>query len=128
MTGEVEGWLSKVDILETLLPEEKAKLAKVCGHVEFAKSDTILQQGAPSDSLYIVYEGIFAVEKDGVLIAKLAATHSQSEIHILRERALLEDKPPPATMSVVSEIAKCFKLSRGDFEKVLGPLRELLDR
>eukprot|EP00928_Gymnodinium_smaydae_P001122 TRINITY_DN10408_c0_g1_i2.p1 TRINITY_DN10408_c0_g1~~TRINITY_DN10408_c0_g1_i2.p1 ORF type:complete len:447 (-),score=50.92 TRINITY_DN10408_c0_g1_i2:344-1684(-) len=91
--------------------------------MHFKRGETIIQQGAVGDFLYILIEGEAQVTKDGKPEGKLSAT--EAEAIVFGERALINDEPRAATIQVLSEVARTLRLDRRSCDMLIGPLSEL---
>lgn len=119
-------YLDTVDILSSLLNDEKRELAKALVELTFAKDDEIFAQGAEGSTFYILYDGEVEILKDGVKLTSMAAKPAMKQTKVFGEQALLENEVRSATVKVISDQAKALALHRADFECLLGPLREII--
>jgi len=126
--NEYVKYLTRVEILSSLLAAEKTAVAAALMEVHFAKNQVIIQQGTPGNTFYILFEGEVDVCVDGDEKAKLAASEERSVAHYFGERALLNNEPRAATVRVISDTAKALALDREAFDLLLGPLEEILKR
>jgi len=126
--GEYVKYLDRVEILAPLLGEEKKALAQALIEMHFTKGEVILQQGEPGNTFYIFYDGEVAVIKDGQEQTKLNASPSRQTVQNLDERALMNSQPRTATVQVSSSTAKALALDRDSFNKLLGPLEDIIKR
>lgn len=126
--SEYVQYLDRVDILNTLLAEEKKALAQALIEMHFTKGETILQQGEAGNTFYILYDGEVAIIKDGTEEAKLNADTKRRTAHFFGEKALMNNEPRAATVEVTSNTAKALALDRDSFNMLLGPLEDLIKR
>jgi len=126
--GEYVKYLDRVEILAPLLGEEKKALAQALIEMHFTKGEVILQQGEPGNTFYIFYDGEVAVIKDGQEQTKLNASPSRQTAQFFGERALMNSEPRAATVQVSSSTAKALALDRDSFNKLLGPLEDIIKR
>eukprot|EP00448_Togula_jolla_P011288 CAMPEP_0170596858 /NCGR_PEP_ID=MMETSP0224-20130122/15366_1 /TAXON_ID=285029 /ORGANISM="Togula jolla, Strain CCCM 725" /LENGTH=799 /DNA_ID=CAMNT_0010921227 /DNA_START=71 /DNA_END=2470 /DNA_ORIENTATION=+ len=124
--AEYVTYLSRVEILNNLLSEEKSAVARALVEMHFTKGEAVLIQGEPGSTFYILYDGTVAVTKDGEKVSELSASTKEKTAQFFGEKALLEGDVRAATVTVTSEIAKGLALTRTDFEVLLGPLKELM--
>jgi len=124
-----EGFLQKVRILETLDDYERLTIADALESEIFQKGDTIVQQGEPGHSFYIIVEGwvdVFKYNEKGekINLGRLGEGDYFGEI------ALLLDQPRAATVVVADdcEQVKCVRLDRRSFKNLLGNIEDLLKR
>merc|ERR1711862_912443 len=92
------------------------------GQEIFTKGDSIVKQDDPGDKFYIVEEGALYAEKAGSRVLD----YKQGDY--FGELALLKNQPRAASVIVESDTAKVLSLTRQSFNKMLGPLQEMLKR
>jgi len=120
-------FLSKVSILESLDKWERLTVADSLEPVQFEDGEKIVVQGEHGEDFFIIIEGNAAVfqkrndNEEPVEVGKLSPSEYFGEI------ALLLDRPRAATV-VARGPLKCVKLDRQRFERVLGPVSEILKR
>ncbi|VBB31819.1 unnamed protein product [Acanthocheilonema viteae] len=102
-------FLSKVQILSDLDKWERANVADALERCDFEPGTRVVEQGHPGDEFFIIVEGQADV------------------LQKRREIALLLDRPRAATVIAKTPL-KCVKLDRARFERVMGPVREILKR
>eukprot|EP00762_Andalucia_godoyi_P007943 ANDGO_01261.mRNA.1 cAMP-dependent protein kinase regulatory subunit len=117
-----EDVLAHVPILATLTSYERATVADALADVEFKRGDVVLREGESGDDFYIVIEGEVSVRKRGVEVTRLGRSEFFGEI------ALLTNQPRLATVIADSDIVRCARLDRAAFNRVLGPIEDLLRR
>ncbi|CAF0805821.1 unnamed protein product [Adineta steineri] len=122
-----EEFLSKVKILHELDQWERLTVADALETVQFNDNDTIVTQGEKGNDFFIIVEGTAIVyqkpsdDEAAVEVSKLGPSDYFGEI------ALLFDRPRAATVKAKGPL-KCVKLDRGRFERVLGPISDILKR
>eukprot|EP00928_Gymnodinium_smaydae_P026392 TRINITY_DN20744_c0_g6_i1.p1 TRINITY_DN20744_c0_g6~~TRINITY_DN20744_c0_g6_i1.p1 ORF type:complete len:833 (+),score=248.08 TRINITY_DN20744_c0_g6_i1:98-2500(+) len=121
-------YLNRVELLASLLVEEKKAVAQALVEMHFSKGDMVITQGEPGSTFYILFEGEVTVIKDGVEQSKLSASEGRGEAKTFGERALLNGEPRAATMMVSSQTAKALALHRDSFNLLLGPLEDIIKR
>lgn len=120
-------FLSKVSILESLDKWERLTVADSLEQVQFEDGSKIVVQGEHGEDFFIIIEGNAAVfqkrneNEEAVEVGKLSCSDYFGEI------ALLLDRPRAATVIARGPL-KCVKLDRQRFERVLGPVSEILKR
>jgi hypothetical protein len=80
------------------------------------RGDTLVEQGAEGDELYVILDGVVAVQVDGELVAELGPGA------VVGERALLEGGKRTATLRATTPV-KAVEVSAADLER--GTLEEL---
>ena len=123
-----ENFLKKVDILSTI---DSYELGKICDSLKvgvYKKDDYIIKEGEMGDVFYILEEGkcnatkTFEPGKPEQIINEL------KEGDYFGERALLRGEPRYANIVVVSDNAKVISLDRLSFNRLLGPIMDILKR
>ncbi|RMZ99815.1 cAMP-dependent kinase type I-beta regulatory subunit isoform X1 [Brachionus plicatilis] len=120
-------FLSKVSILESLDKWERLTVADSLEPVQFEDGQKIVVQGEHGEDFFIIIEGNAAVyqqkndNEESVEVGRLGPSDYFGEI------ALLLDRPRAATVIAKGPL-KCVKLDRQRFERVLGPVSEILKR
>jgi cAMP-dependent protein kinase regulator len=125
---EYMGYLDRVELLNSLLREEKKAIAEALVEMHFAKGEVILQQNEPGNTFYILYEGEVEVIKDNKVVTKLEAKQKAGAAQYFGEKALLKNEPRAATVKVNSETAKALALDRESFDMLLGSLTDIIKR
>lgn len=123
---QYEGYIGRVEIFNSLLAEERQAVAKALIETELSRNEVILKQGEEGNTFYILIEGAVSIVKDGAETGKLAASESGGIAQVFGERALLNNEPRAATVTVISERAKALVLDRESFNFLLGPLQDLI--
>lgn len=96
--------------------------------MHFTKGESVLEQGDPGNTFYILYEGEVQVFVDGECKATLQASQTKNTAQVFGERALLKDEARAATVKVFSNTAKALALDRDSFKDLLGPLEDIIKR
>ena len=112
-----ENFLKQVDILSTI---DSYELGKICDSLKvgvFKKDDYIIKEGEFGDVFYIIEEGKCKA-------TKTLEPGKPEEII----RALLRGEPRYANIVVVSDTAKVISLDRLSFNRLLGPIMDILKR
>jgi len=122
--------VSKIDLLATLLKEERQALVECFVELHYKQGQDIIKEGENGNTFYILYQGTIGFYKDEEgtqkkLEEKTAAAVSGNCPHF-GEKALLNDEPRAVTVKVESPTAALLVLERSTFESILGPLRNIL--
>jgi len=118
--------LDKVELLNNLKPEEKLLLAEALQDFVFVKDEKFFEEGEAGVMFYILIEGEVSVRKKGKEVNKVKATEDNAPF--FGEMALLNNQPRAATVTVVSETAKCSAVDKVSFDMLLGTLEDLKQR
>ncbi|CAF1195393.1 unnamed protein product [Rotaria sordida] len=122
-----EEFLSKVSVLQTLDEWERLTVADSLEPIQFEDGDIVVKQGDPGDDFFIIVEG------NGIVYQKTSELPQAIEVDTLGpgnyfgEIALLCNRPRVATV-VAKGTLKCVKMDRARFERVLGPIQDILKR
>ncbi|GMT07708.1 hypothetical protein PENTCL1PPCAC_29882 [Pristionchus entomophagus] len=120
-------FLSKVQILADLDKWERANVADALERCDFEPGTHIVEQGQPGDEFFIILEGEANVLQKRSDDAAFENVGHLGPSDYFGEIALLLDRPRAATVVAKSPL-KCVKLDRNRFERVMGPVREILKR
>ncbi|KAI0091886.1 camp-dependent protein kinase regulatory subunit [Irpex rosettiformis] len=128
-----EGFLSSVPLLTSLEPEERSKIADALISQVYDDGNPVVRQGEMGDTFFFVEDG------EAIVTKKLA---QGEEIQVARlkkgdyfgELSLLRREPRAATVSAAVRTnssapkLKVAALDASAFTRLLGPLREIMDR
>ncbi|VDN24779.1 unnamed protein product [Gongylonema pulchrum] len=120
-------FLSKVQILSDLDKWERANVADALERCDFEPGTHVVEQGQPGDEFFIIVEGQADVLQKRSDDAPFEIVGHLTSSDYFGEIALLLDRPRAATV-VAKTPLKCVKLDRARFERVMGPVREILKR
>eukprot|EP01083_Nonionella_stella_P086295 239690_1 len=126
--SEYEKFLVKVPILSALLSSERSQVAEALEEQLFPDSLEIVTQGKKGDTFYIVKTGmaVVSVKEKGETSSKEVQTLKSGDY--FGERALLTDDTRAATVTVKGGPMECLVLDRAAFDRLLGPLKTILQR
>ena len=123
-----EKFLRSIDILSII---DDYELGQICDALKdgiYKKNEYIIREGEIGDLFYIIEEGKCFVTKTvepgkpEIIIKEL------KEGDYFGERALLKGEPRYANIIVESDVAKLISLDRFSFNRLLGPIMNLLKR
>ena len=122
-----EDVLRKVTILESLDNVERHKLIDSITEVKFKAGDYIIKQGEPGHKFYFVVEV--------TAVAKKAANKEEEPVEVFKykagdyfgEIALLKNEPRAASIIADTDVTALY-LNRQMFNRLLGPLKDILKR
>jgi len=118
-----EGFLSEVEILKTLTPYERSKIADALETQRFPAGATIIAEGEPGTTFFILEAGDAEVFKKGS--DKPVARYKKGDY--FGELALLNDAPRAASVKAVSDV-KVASLGKEGFQRLLGPVESIMRR
>lgn len=121
-----DDFLSKVRILDNLQDWERLTVADALESVSFESGEDIVREGDVGNEFFIVCDGTADVtqkSKNGTIkkVGQLGPSDYFGEL------ALILDRPRAATVTAKSFL-KCVKLDRSRFERVMGPVMDILKR
>mmetsp|Transcript_109026 Transcript_109026/g.172231 ORF Transcript_109026/g.172231 Transcript_109026/m.172231 type:complete len:969 (-) Transcript_109026:36-2942(-) len=106
--------IRSVDIFkDRVTPNSLANLCNALEERYFIGGETIVEQGAPADSFFVIFEGTVGIVKDGEEIRQLGRGH------YFGERALLCSDVRSATVKAVSDRCTVLALDRIAFNFML---------
>src|SRR5438067_1092840 len=117
-TEQLVGFLKNVKLFAELSTDSLLKLGTCLKTAEFPPAETIVREGAPGVSMYIIKSGLVEVrKKDPTTGIDFLVTHL-SEGAAVGEMSLLTGKPRSATVTTVSPTV-VYTLTRADFRNLL---------
>lgn len=118
-----EAFLEEVPLLSSLKPYERSKIADALDTIKHPAGETIIKEGDPGESFYLLESGEAEAYKQGV--DHPVKKYKRGDY--FGELALLDNKPRAAT--VVSKTAvKVAQLGRDGFKRLLGPVQDIMRR
>jgi cAMP-dependent protein kinase regulator len=120
-------FLGKVQILADLDKWERANVADALERCDFEAGTHVVEQGQPGDEFFIITEGEAQVLQKRSDESPFEVVGNLGPSDYFGEIALLLDRPRAATVVAKTKL-KCVKLDRSRFERVMGPVREILKR
>lgn len=118
--------VNKVQILKSLLADERLAVAQALVEIHFTKDELIMEQGQFGNCFYILFQGEVAILQDGKEVNRIKASRTDKTAVTFGEKALLDNERRTATLKVTSAAAKVLALDRESFNLLLGPLEELI--
>jgi CRP-like cAMP-binding protein len=109
--------LKKVAIFAPLDDDARDHLAERCRVEVFGGGETILRQGAPGDSLYLLRKGAVGVRVAVAEIEREVATLSAGEL--FGEMSLMTGESRRATVVAKGDV-ECYVIDRALFQEVVG--------
>ncbi|KAG7288654.1 hypothetical protein NEMBOFW57_005008 [Staphylotrichum longicolle] len=118
-----EGFLEEVPLLSSLTPYERSKIADALESQKFPAGHTIIREGDPGHSFYLLESGEAVATKSG---------NDTPVLHYKKgdffgELALLNDAPRAASVVSTTEV-KVARLGKSAFQRLLGPVEGIMRR
>lgn len=120
--NKYDNFLNSVTLISSLSAYERSQIADALKAENLSNGDKVITQGEPGDKFYIVEEGALYATKDGNRVMDYKPGDYFGEL------ALLKNQPRAASVIVDSPTAKVLSMSRLSFNKMLGPLTDILQK
>ncbi|AEO56020.1 hypothetical protein MYCTH_2138041 [Thermothelomyces thermophilus ATCC 42464] len=118
-----EGFLEEVPLLSTLTPYERSKIADALESQKFPAGHTIIQEGDPGHSFYLLESGEAVAYRSG----NDTPVKHYKKGDFFGELALLNDAPRAASVVSQTEV-KVARLGKSAFQRLLGPVEGIMRR
>lgn len=117
--------VAKVDLLEPLGPDERARVAEQLHHTPFAAGESVCKEGDEDESLYMLVRGDAAVRIGrGVSVREVARL---APGQFFGEMSLMTGEPRSATVVAMTDL-DCYRLDRDTFHDLVRARPVLADR
>src|SRR5213076_337706 len=123
-TEQLVGFLKNVKLFAELSTDSLLKLGSSLKTVDFPPAETIVREGAPGVSMYIIKSGMVEVRKKDPTTGIDFLVAQLSEGAAVGEMSLLTGKPRSATVTTVQPTV-VFTLTRADFRNLLTQHSEI---
>jgi len=117
-----DSFLQNVDLLKSIDQYERAQICDALKCDRYAKDQMVVTQGADGDRFYIVESGSLKAIKDGKEVMDYNVGDYFGEL------ALLKSQARACSVQVTGEEATLLWMDRKAFNKLLGPLEDVLRR
>lgn len=121
-----DDFLKKVKILQTMDAYERQTVADAFTKHKFSQGDKIITQGAEGNELYFLVEGEAKATIDAEGEIKTVMEYNSGDY--FGERALIKKEPRAANIEVVSATLEAVSLTKESFNRLLGPVEEIMKR
>ena len=118
-----ESFLAEVDLLKGLTAYERSKIADALHTEKYRPGQIIIREGDPGENFFFLEHGEAEVFKAG---SDRSVNHYKKGDYF-GELALLDNKPRAASVVASSDV-KVATLSKEGFQRLMGPVEELLRR
>ena len=122
--SRVVSFLKKMPLLQTLVTHEVHRVAGSCIIQDFSPGEVIINYGDPVDKFYIIKTGRIQVY-EGAQREKVQRTLSKGAY--FGAKALLSKEASTSTL-VSKRHSICYSMSGRQFNLLLGPLTDMMDR
>lgn len=124
--ASVEQVLSTVPLLQSMHDTERGTLADAFDEHSFAAGSAIITEGDEGNAFYIVVDGEAVATQRGADGTAHEVMHYSANSHF-GELALMKQIRRQATVRAVTD-CKCILLDKFSFERLLGPIKSILER
>eukprot|EP01006_Ploeotia_vitrea_P057577 TRINITY_DN68190_c4_g1_i2.p2 TRINITY_DN68190_c4_g1~~TRINITY_DN68190_c4_g1_i2.p2 ORF type:complete len:690 (-),score=428.08 TRINITY_DN68190_c4_g1_i2:1369-3438(-) len=119
-------FLENVPLLESLDKYERSSLADALQSVQFKDGERIITKGENGDNFFILERGVAIATKE--IDGKEQEVYRYDQAgQFFGELALLHDQPRAANVIAVGDV-QCLQLDRASFNRLLGPLDDIMHR
>lgn len=118
-----EGFLEEVPLLSSLTPYERSKIADALESQKFPAGHTIIREGDPGHSFYLLEAGEAVAYRSG----NDTPVKEYQKGDFFGELALLNDAPRAASVVSKTEV-KVARLGKSAFQRLLGPVEGIMRR
>lgn len=122
---QYEGFLENIDLFKHLTRYEVAQLSDMLESELFDSGEDIVKQGDPGNYFYIVEDGEAKAYITGEK-GEVEVKHYSKAGDYFGEVALITKATRRATVRAVGEGCSVLSVSRDDFDRVLGPIKDIL--
>ncbi|KAI9357860.1 cAMP dependent protein kinase regulatory subunit [Pilaira anomala] len=121
-----ERFLEEIPLFKSLKPYERHKIADALESVEFHDNEIVIQQGDVGENFYLIESGeakFYKTLSDGTRHEVMVGKKGD----YFGELALLNDEPRAASVIAHGKL-KCATLGKKAFNRLLGPVMDILKR
>ncbi|KAM7208701.1 cyclic adenosine monophosphate-dependent protein kinase [Naviculisporaceae sp. PSN 640] len=118
-----ESFLETVPLLSSLTPYERSKIADALTRQKFPAGHTIIREGDPGESFFLLVNGEAVAYKSG----NNEPVKHYKKGDFFGELALLNDKPRAASVVSQTEV-EVATLGKSAFQRLFGPVESILRR
>ncbi|EEH37469.2 cAMP-dependent protein kinase regulatory subunit [Paracoccidioides lutzii Pb01] len=118
-----EAFLEEVPLLSSLRPYERAKIADALDTVKHSAGSTIIKEGDPGNTFYLLESGEAEAFKQGI---EGPVKHYKRGDYF-GELSLLDEKPRAASVVAKTDV-KVAQLGRDGFKRLLGSVEDIMRR
>lgn len=122
-----EKTLSKIELLDTMDPYERSKIADVAIPLKFKPGEFVIKQGEQGDKFFFIEEGTAVATKTMPGRKEPENVYNYGPGDYFGELALLKGEPRAANVMAKSNLS-LLALDRVSFTRLIGPLTDILKR
>jgi CRP-like cAMP-binding protein len=116
-----------MELFKNLSKEELAKIVDAVKERNFKDGEYMFRQGDPGEDFFIISKGSVVVSKSQIPGSAEIPVAELGPGKFFGELALSMNQPRAASVFAKGDCS-CFTLDRGSFERLLGPVSEILGR
>lgn len=122
-----EDFLSQVQILSSMEPYERSKLADAFKEETFSPGEYVIKEGDAGNVFYFISEGEATATKTLEAGKPPVEVMSYKKADYFGERALMKNEPRAANVIAKTNLV-VVSLDRHSFKRLMGPIEEILKR
>lgn len=122
-----EKTLSKIELLDTMDPYERSKIADVAIPLKFKPGEFVIRQGEQGDKFFFIEEGNAVATKTMPGRKEPEEVYNYGPGDYFGELALLKGEPRAANVMAKNNLS-LLALDRVSFTRLIGPLNDILKR
>ena len=120
-----EEFLESVPLLSNLSRQERAQVADCLETVQFQTGDMIIKQGEDGDKLFLILDGKAKATQTATGASVAVEVGRMASGAYFGERSLITREPRAANVIAVTPMT-CACMDRSGFERLLGPLKDIM--
>ena len=111
-------FLKGVDLFKGIPGEDLSHIAQITDELEYGPTETIFDEGAQGDAMYLIVDGRVKVHSGDHVIAELGTSQ------VFGEMSILDAEPRSASITALTELT-LLKIQREDFAEILAEKPEI---
>lgn len=120
-----EAFLESVPLLSNLSRQERAQVADCLETVTFEEGEMIIKQGDDGDKLFLILDGKAKATQTPIGTDEAVEVGRMRAGQYFGERSLITREPRAANVIALTSM-KCACMDRSGFERLLGPLKDIM--
>jgi CRP-like cAMP-binding protein len=120
-----EAFLESVPLLSNLSRQERAQVADCLETVTFKEGEMIIKQGDDGDKLFLILEGKAKATQTPAGSQEPVEVGRMNAGQYFGEKSLLTREPRAANVIAITPMT-CACMDRSGFERLLGPLKDIM--
>lgn len=123
-----ENFLSEVDLLKSLQPTERSKIADALESRSYSPNENVITQGEQGDEFFFIEQGEADIVKSGEKVGSYKKGDYFGELALLNSAPRAATVKASETQSTPDKKLKVVALDEPAFTRLLGPVRDIMAR